>query len=333
MDPLTHIVVSIAAGRAGLNKVSRLATPMLIVSGVAADLDWLTAFAGPRAFLLGHRTATHSLLGTAVIAIISALCFALIARKHPSSPVQLSRALFICGIGASLHVLLDLTNSYGVKLFWPLTEKWYAWDINLQFDLIILLILAAGILLPMLFRLVGEEIGAQRRTKGVFSAALAIVLVCAYVGARYVLHERALNLVNSRLYNGTPPLAVGAFPDSPSPFHWAGVIVTETELLRVDVPVLIGAYDPFAAKSFYKPDESAGLDAARNSRTAALFLSFARFPRARVERTDRGLHVEITDMRFEIGSPPGRSMAAVIEVNDNGQIVREEMKFGDLFQQ
>jgi inner membrane protein len=332
MDPLTHIVVNIAASRAGLYKISRAATPMLIVTGVAADLDWLSAFAGPRAFLQGHRTITDSFCGAAAIAILTALCFTLATRKHSLSPIKFSRALTVCSIGAALHVLFDLTNSYGVNLFWPFKEKWYAWDSISEFDVIILAILATGILLPMLFRLVGEEMGAQRKTKGVFSAVFAILLVFAYVGARYVLHERAVTLINSRLYNGAPPLAVGAFPDSPSPFHWAGVIITDERLLRAEVPVIIGTYDPFAAKPFYKPEDSPALDAARSSATATLFLKFARFPRASVGRTDRGYHVEITDMRFEIGTPPGHSMAAVIELDDHAKVIHEELKFGDLFQ-
>src|SRR5579864_1342983 len=162
MDPLTHAVVGIAASRAGLNKFTRLATPMLIVSGVAADLDWLTALFGPRAFLEGHRTITHSLIGTAANAILTALAFTMAGRKYASSPIKFSGALTVCSAGAALHVLLDLTNSYGVKLFWPFNQKWTAWDSIAQFDVIILVILAGGILLPMLFRLVGEEIGAQR---------------------------------------------------------------------------------------------------------------------------------------------------------------------------
>lgn len=332
MDPLTHIIVNIAAGRAGLNKITRLATPMLIVAGLVADLDWLTALAGPRAFLHGHRTITDSICGAVTIAILTALCFTIATRKHVSSPIQFSRALIVCLIGATLRVPLDLTNSYGVKLFWPFSQKWYALDSVSQFDVIILVILGVGILLPMLFRLVGEEIGAQRKTKGVFSAVFALTLVFAYVGARYILHERAITLITSRLYNGAPPLAVGAFPDSPSPFHWVGVIITEGALLRADVPVIIGTYDPFAAKPFYKPEESPALDAARSSATAALFLSFARCPRATVEATDRGYHVEITDMRFEIGTPPGHSMSAVIDVDDHSKVIHEELKFGDLFQ-
>lgn len=332
MDPLTHIVVNIAASRAGLNKVSRLATPMLIVTSVTADLDWLAALAGPRAFLLGHRTVTDSVCGAIAIAFLVALCFTIVTRKHISSPINFLRALIVCSIGATLRMLFDLTNSYGVKLFWPFSEKWYALDSISEFDVIILVILAAGILLPMLFRLVGEEIGARKKTRGVFSAVFVLVLVFTYVGARYVLHERAVTLINSRLYDGAAPLSVGAFPDSPSPFHWAGVIITDAKLLRAEVPVVIGTYDPFAAKPFYKPEESPALDAARASGIATLFLNFARFPRATIEHSDRGYHVEITDMRFEIGTPPGHSMAAVIDLDDHAKVIHEELKFGDLFQ-
>jgi inner membrane protein len=332
MDPLTHVVVSIAAGRTGLNRISRLAMAMLIVTSVAADLDWLTALAGPRAFLLGHRTITDSFCGAAAIAILTALIFAIATRKHSSSPIRFSRALIVCAIGALLRILFDITNSYGVKLLWPFNQKWYALDSIAQFDVMILAILAAGIFLPMLFRLVGEEIGAQKRTKGVFSAVFAFVLVFAYVGARCVLHDRAVTLINSRLYNGAPPLAVGAFPDSPSPFRWAGVIITESNLLRAEVPIFVGTYDPFAAKSFYKPEESPALETARASGTAILFLRFARFPRAHVEHNDRGYHIEITDMRFEIGTPPGHSMMAAIDVDEKAHVTHEELKFGDLFQ-
>lgn len=333
MDPVSHIVVSIAAGRAGLNRTTRLATPMLIVSGLAADLDWLTVFFGPRAFLTGHRTVTHSLLGTAAIAVLTALCFTLAGRKHAGAPIRFSRAIGICAIGASLHVLLDLTNSYGVKLFWPFTDRWFALDIMPAFDLLLLAILLSGILLPMLFRLVTDEIGARQKAKtGARGAIMAFALVLIYLCGRYVLHARALDLLTSRLYRGAVPVSVGAFPDSPTPFRWAGVVLTDAALLRVDVPIAFAAFDPTTAKPFFKPEPSPALDVARATATAQLFLSFARFPRARVERNDRGYHIEITDARFEIGPESGQSMMAVIDVNAQAQVVSEELKFGNLFQ-
>jgi hypothetical protein len=132
------------------------------------------------------------------------------------------------------------------------------------------------------------------------------------------------------MYRGETPTVVGAFPDSPSPTHWAGVVVTESALLRMDVPVVVGAFDPFSARLFYKPAPSAALDAARATRTAALFLSFARFPRAIVEQNDRGYHIEITDMRFE-AAPPYRSITAVIDLDAKAQVVHEEIRYGDFW--
>jgi len=333
VDPFTHIAASIAASRAGLNRTTNWATPMLIVSGLVADLDWLTALSGPRAFLIGHRTFTHSLIGTAAIAIVTALCFTFAGRKHPTSLIRFSRALIICTIGALLHVALDLTNSYGVKLLWPFSDHWIAMDILQKFDLWVLLVLLAGILVPMLFRMVTEEIGARQKSRGGASGAiLALAIVLIYASGRFVLHSRAMDLLNSRLYQGAAPVVAGAFPDSPSPFHWGGVIITDAALFRVDVPLVFGAFDPFAAKHFFKPEPSAALDAARATQTARLFMSFARFPRATVANNDRGFHVEITDMRFEIVSPPGRSMAAVIDLDSQARVIREELRLGDLFE-
>jgi inner membrane protein len=331
MEPLTHLLLSVAAGRAGLAKLSPLAMPMLIVSGMAADLDWLAALAGPRTFLSAHRAASHSLIGAALIALCVALMFVFTSRNR-ATRVRLSAALLVSAIGAALHLLLDVTNTYGVKLLWPFSDRWFALDLLSTFDLVVLILLAAGVFLPMLFRLVSEEIGERKKSRGAaVTAILALGLLCIYAGGRYVLHERAVDMLNSRFYRGAVPLAVGAFPDSPSPFRWTGLVVTENAILRLEVPVAFSNFDPFAAKPYYKPDASAGLDTARATQTAQRFLGFARFPRAVMHLSDRGFHVEITDLRFELGTPPGRSMTAVIELNPQGQVVHEELLFGDLF--
>src|SRR5260221_88254 len=104
---------SIALGRAGLNRISRMATPMLLVSGLAADVDWATRLAGPRAFVHGHRTATHSLVGTVFVIAAVASGFWIAGRKFPKFAVNIFPALLICTSGAGIHLLLDLLNGYG----------------------------------------------------------------------------------------------------------------------------------------------------------------------------------------------------------------------------
>src|ERR1700758_4531186 len=158
MDPLTHALTSIALGRAGLNRITRAATPMLIVSGLIADVDWVTRIGGADEFLRGHRTGTHSLIGTVVIVVAVAGVSWLVGRKYPRFAVGFLVALAICAIGAGMHLFLDILNGYGLKLLWPLSEKWYAWDLAYPVDSWILFFLLAGLLLPELFRLVLEEI-------------------------------------------------------------------------------------------------------------------------------------------------------------------------------
>ena len=329
MEPVTHALASLALGRAGVNRVTRLATPMLLISGLAADLDWLSVFRGARAFLRDHRVVTHSLAGAAVIALATAGVFWALGRKHPSAPVQFVRALLVCGAGAAGHLLLDLGNSYGVMLLWPFRAKWYAWDLLAPIDPWVLILLLLGLLLPGLFRLVSEEIGARPKARGAQRGAIiALVLVAGYVGARWMLHDRALEALNSRIYNGQTPLAVGAFPAGASPFTWSGIV--ETDSAVEELPVSLGpgsAFDPDLARTHFKPEASPALESARNSALAREFLQFARFPKASVEKTSDGYRVELRDLRFASGLGRG-GMVAIIELNPQAQVIHEELRLG-----
>src|ERR1700692_4879649 len=129
MDTITHARTSIALGRTGLNKISRAATPMLVVSGLIADVDWVTRLGGASAFLHGHRTVTHSLVGTGVIVAAVAATAWIFGRIYPKFSVNIYPALAICAVGAGAHLLLDLLNGYGVLLLWPFSAKWTAWDL------------------------------------------------------------------------------------------------------------------------------------------------------------------------------------------------------------
>jgi inner membrane protein len=328
MDPVTHSLASLALARAGLSKATRLATPMLLVAGLAADLDWLTLAGGARAFLNGHRTATHSLAGTAAIALLTAAGFWWWRRRHPA-PIRFLPALLVSGAGAGTHLVMDLTNSYGVKLLWPFRETWYAWDLIHLIDPWVLILLLLGLLLPGLFRLVSEEIGARPKKQGPQRGAIfALTLLVLYASGRWALHDRALEMLRSRLYHGATPSAVGAFPSGASPLTWTGVVETENTIQQVEVPLGPGsAFEPDLGRTHFKPEPSPALEAARKSEVAQEFLQFARFPRASVEKTEDGYRVELRDLRFTslLGSRSG--FVAVVELNRQFQVINEELRF------
>lgn len=330
MEPLTHALTSLALGRAALNKTTRLATPMLLVAGLAADLDWLSQAGGARAFLHGHRTATHSLAGTAVIALATAAGFWWWGRKHPAAPIRFLPALTVASAGAGVHLLMDLANSYGVKLWWPFRQTWHAWDLVHSIDPWILVLLLLGLLLPGLFRLIGEEIGARPKKRGAQRGAIVVLaLVVLYVGGRWALHDRALEMLRSRVYHGEAPLAIGAFPSGTSPLTWWGVVETDNALQQIEVSLGPGNdFDPDRGRTLFKPEPSPALDAARKSELAKEFLQFARFPRASVEKTADGYHVELRDLRFATLLAGGTGFVAIIELNRQFQVVNEELRYG-----
>ena len=84
MEPVTHALTSLLLARAGQKHLPRFGMAMLIISGTAADLDYLSYFGGASVFLRFHRAVLHSLLGSAFVAAIVATLF-LSARSQPSA--------------------------------------------------------------------------------------------------------------------------------------------------------------------------------------------------------------------------------------------------------
>jgi len=329
MEPVTHALTSIALGRAGLNKVTRMATLMLLVSGLAADADWVTRLGGASAFLHGHRTATHSLLGTVVLIAVAATSFWFAGRKYPKIAVGIFPALLICTVGAGVHLLLDLLNGYGVKLLWPFNLEWYAWDIVDSVDAWILFFLLVGLLTPELFRLVLEEIGSKPKKSGRQRGAIVgLSLVILFVAGRVVAHERAVALLDAREYRRQAPLEVAAFPRPSAPLVWSGVVETDNALINVNVPLGPGSvFDPDLADVHFKPEPSLALQNAVKSATAIEFLSYARFPLANVEPEGDGFQVRLRDMRFASELPGRRGIIAVIHLNAQSLVIGEHLEF------
>lgn len=329
MEPVTHALASLALGRSGLGRVTRMATPMLLVSGLAADLDWISYTAGAPAFLRWHRTASHSLLGTAAISAVVAAAFWLWGRRdEPRRRVAYFPALAVCACGAGMHLLLDLTNDTGVKLLWPFAARWFAWDLTREVDPALLAVLLAGVLVPSLFNLVGEEIGAHgRRRPGSRGAVVALCLAAAYIGGREVAHQRASALLNSRTYRQEAPIRTGAFP-TVSPLLWRGVVETQTAIHRIEVSLLPGVeFDSRATQSQFKPEDSPVLQHAVASDAARQFLAVARFPLARVQPSEGGFEVRIQDLREPTTAAGTAEIVAVIALNARQEVTRSDLQF------
>jgi membrane-bound metal-dependent hydrolase YbcI (DUF457 family) len=342
MEPVTHALASLALSRAGLNRTSRLTTPLMVVAGLAADLDLLSYLAGPSVFLEIHGTLLHSLLGSALAMCVLAAAACMLDRRVPGAaiwglrrkrpdeaPLSFGTALILCSIAGGVHLLLDLCGTYGVRLFWPFRDRWYAWDLTSALDLWVLLILLVGLLLPALFQLVSEEIGERRKPRRIgVGPVVALVLVGAYCGWRGSLHARAVQIELSRDYHGAPALSAGAFPLANSPLEWRGVVATDGSLETLEVSFAPGStFDPDRSVTRYKPDASPALDAAEHTETARRFVRYAQFPLATIVRIDDGYECSLRDLRFAVDSHTFGALAAVIKLDVDGHVIGQELRF------
>ena len=329
MDLFTHALTSAALDRAGLRMLSRQSLPILIASGVAADLDLLSYFGGASAYLRWHDTILHSLLGSAIVAVAVAMIFWFAWRKNAKAPLRFGPVLLLSSIGAGAHLLLDLATVNGVQLFWPFRAGSIGSDWLNGIDAWILAILVVGLLLPGLFRLVSEEIGVRKKGNAPSKMAIAaLVVVALYIGLRAEMHASAVQELLSREYHGRIPLTAGAFPDPTSPFSWYGVVNTPNTIETLEVRAgPAGSLDADSSLTHFKPDNSQALDAARRAPLARRFLAYARFPIAEIDSFDGGFRVTLRDLRFPGGSDAAGNMAAVIELDQRLAVRDEEIQF------
>ena len=334
MDPLTHALASFTLQRAAFPRLPRAAIIAVVLAGIIADADLLSAYLGPSAYLAFNRTYFHSLSVALAFALLATLPFFFLKPKSAENSISRAAVFAAAFAAALLHLALDICQTSGVQLLWPFSTRRFALDWLPSLDLWILAILLAGILLPLLAGLVTEEIGARRKgPRGRPGATLAFVALILYLGLRLVLHSDAIAALESRTYRGELPRRVAAFAESSSPFHWRGIVETERALYDVEIPVGPGAdFDPSSATTTYKPEPSPALDVARNSAVARSFLQVARFPKATVEQTPTGFHIILRAFPYTRESGSGlltltneRRIQALIDTDPSGKILSEEL--------
>ncbi|HLK47601.1 MAG TPA: metal-dependent hydrolase [Bryobacteraceae bacterium] len=327
MDPLTHTATGLFLSRAGLNRWTPQAAPILMLAANAPDIDIVTVSGGSLNYLHFHRHLTHSLAAMPVMAIMTVLLVRLVSRK----PVAWGGAFWAALIAVASHLLLDFTNVYGIRLLLPFSAEWLRLDLTGIFDFWIWSAFLLALVIPFLARLVNSEItsGKSRRPLhyGRGAAWFALFFVLLYDGGRAVLHSRAVAILESRLYQGETAARVLAVPGL-NPLQWRGVVETTQFYLVSDVDSTAD-FHPERGIVFYKAAPDPALDAARRTATFQTFLQFNQFPLWRVSpagQPDDAKRVDLFDLRF--GSPNQAGFKASALVDPRGDVLSTSFQFG-----
>lgn len=326
MEPITHFLTGAVLGRAGFNRKTALATATMTLAAEAPDLDVFWGFKGPVYGFAHHRGFTHSFIGlilvSAVVTGFMYLVWRLRGRRTniPGLPPRW-RLLFLFAYIAGLsHILLDYTNNYGLRPFWPFSEKWYSWDIVFIFEPALYVILICGLVLPMIFS------RHQPVPRGRWAAVTALLCVAGLYIARDHEHRNAIHSLAAKQFESATPLRVSAYPFYWHLYSWYGVAETKDFFATARMDSRTGALSS-EVTYFPKPPETAVTLAAKRSGLGRVYLDWAQYPL--VTQTSSGDHstVEFVDLRFAYQRFGGRiPLSATVELDRNLHVVDE--KFG-----
>ena len=305
MDNLCHTLVGAALAEAGLRRKTPLATATLLIGANLPDVDGILYWLHRPVDALGFRRGwTHGVLAMAVWPfVLTGLVLAwdrwVRRRGHPERAPAVPRALLLLSLLALLtHPLLDLCNTYGVRLLMPFSGHWFHGDTLFIADPWMWLSLGLGYL-------VARELRRRGAARPEWPARWALGVATAYVAvmAASNLAARAIVRRAAATEGGAAVERLMVSPLPLDPFHRSVVIA------RGDAYEM-GTFDwlhrPHYRRVGPLVQRATGLDApavraaAATTRTGRIFLDWARFPVVEVLQEPAGYEVLMADARYTL---------------------------------
>jgi len=298
MDPLTHALSGAVIKNLGFSRKGSLG--VLIFSTVAPDADFITRLWGADVFLRHHRGVTHGVLALILVPLL--VGYAL--RKKGG----FAYFWLLSTVGYGLHIALDLTNSYGVRLLAPLDESTFTYDLNFIVDPYVFLIVALAVFL-----------GRFRPDRARAVAAVAVASLVLYTGVKRHFHASAEEFLRADMDEYVIEKVV---PMPNSFLRWWFIA-------RDDREIRTGFADLFTRKAYtHRVYPKAGrnplVEGSKKSGVVKNFLYFAQYPYAEVSADARGSVVRWRDLTYAYA--PGDHFTAIVRVDARGNPVSAKVK-------
>ena len=338
MEPVTHFLTGACIGRAGLNRRTAYATLAATLAAEAADCDILWKLRGPVEVLKHHRGITHTLIGAPVVAgVVVGIVWLWHGwregrRKRkldkmalePGAPVPLRLQqrtvrwgwLYLAALIAALsHPLLDWTNNYGVRPFFPFNPRWYEGSIVFIAEPVLWALLVLALVVPWLLGLVAGEIGARKQTfRGRGWAIFALCGMLAVWGWRWVEQGEARAMLEKTQVAADPVTRVALEPYPVNPYRWHAILETAGYYQTAEIDTWKGTIDSDSKRDvLFKPTDDSAVEAAKQTELGKVYLDWGRWAVVRdvgQEPVDgmtppqllpgrQWTTVEFTDLRFD----------------------------------
>jgi len=303
----------------------------MTLAAEAPDLDVLNSFRGPVYGFAHHRGFTHSFLGLILIAAVVTgvmyLIWRLRGRKTniPDLPPRWGLLFLFAYIAGLTHILLDFTNNYGVRPFWPISEKWYEWGTAFILEPPMLLFLPAGLLLPAVLS------RSKPKPRGRLAATLALLCVVVLWVERAYTAGKIKHVLQQQTFNSEAPLRVSVYPYwTPAAtglirLRWSAVVETQSSYVTSEADPVTRELDRTEISIHPKPLDTPAILAAKRSYVGRVYLDWARYPF--IVESSQGAESVVTfwDLRFGYPATPRTLLGASVTLDRDFRIIREAM--------
>jgi len=331
MEPVTHFLTGACIGRAGFNRRTAYATLVAVLAAEAADVDVIWGFAGPVEGLKHHRGITHTFWAVPVVAGVVVGAVWLVDRwrrtrrrnaegapsfssaaaddkgANAQQPIHWGWLYLTACIAALSHLLLDWTNNYGLRPFFPFNPRWYAGSFMFIAEPVMWLLLFLALFMPWVLGLADREIGVRKqpfRGRGwaIFALCGWVVLGCW----RWAEHAQALAMVSNTQLSTEPALRIAVEPYPVNPYHWHAIVETPNLYQTAEIDTWTGAIDSDLRRDvLYKPADTSAVEAAKQTSLGRVYLDWGRWAVVREVGPEPAPGMEPPNL------PPGRTWTTV----------------------
>lgn len=309
MEPITHFLTGACIGRAGFNRKTAYATLAAVLAAEAADVDILWGLAGPVQELKHHRGITHTFIAVPAIAgvVVGAVWLWHRWRRRngsrqvgdhvPSfSPTNGESDgarglpglhwgwLYLTALVAALsHILLDWTNNYGVRPFFPFNPSWYMGSFLFIAEPVLWALLLLALVMPWVLGLADREIGVRKKPfRGRGWAIFALVGMTIVGCWRWAERAQGLTMMANAQVTSEPALRMSLEPYPVNPYRWHAIVETRDYYQTAEV----NTWNPSSADAIvsdpradviYKPAVTPAVEAAKQTILGRVYLDWGRW--------------------------------------------------------
>jgi inner membrane protein len=312
MDNLCHTLAGAALGKAGLATRTRYGMATLLISANLPDID-VAVFLTDTLPMSFRRGWTHGILAQIALPFALAAATWVIGRSRRPPPAQSRPApgvvngngldrepaavsfrelLLLSFVGLYSHIVLDLLNSYGIRLLMPFSNRWFYGDALYIVDPWLYLLFGGGVWLASR---AARHAAPNPHRPARIALSIAMVYMLAMLGsnwwARSVVHDGLARAGQPGMRFMVTPVFVNAFRRE--------VLIDTGD--RYEKGHLWFGPAPHFRPSGYGVDkgfEQSEAQAALRAPKAIAYLSWSRFPFVVVDRTSAPPRLLLNDYRY-----------------------------------